>query len=162
MTVIASMALLATRVTSVSPRLIWNASASLPIGLYAVRSIRTPHVGDLVIVAPPDDLAAYLARRRYLPDGVPMLKRIAALPGQTVCRHRLIVTVDGFEQTTARERDSRGRTLPKWSGCRRMAADEVFLLNRDAPDSLDGRYFGPLPSRAIRGRAAPLWARAQQ
>lgn len=162
MTTIASTALLATVATTVSPRLIWNASASVPIGLYAVRSIHQPRVGDLVLVEPPNALAAYLAQRGYLPDGVPMLKRIAALHGQIVCRRRSIVTVDGLAQATARERDSRGRVLPAWAGCRSITYAEVFLLNRDAPDSLDGRYFGPLPLRSLRGRAVPLWTRGER
>ena len=30
-------------------------------------------------------------------------------------------------------------------------------MNWDEPASLDGRYFGPIPLRAITGRAKPLW-----
>jgi hypothetical protein len=30
-------------------------------------------------------------------------------------------------------------------------------MNRDAPDSLDGRYFGPLPLSTVVGRAVPVW-----
>jgi type IV secretory pathway protease TraF len=33
----------------------------------------------------------------------------------------------------------------------------VFLLNRQAPNSLDGRYFGPVPARQVIGGARPLW-----
>jgi hypothetical protein len=40
---------------------------------------------------------------------------------------------------------------------RLIAAGEVFLMNRQSPDSLDGRYFGPLPTTTIVGRADPLW-----
>ena len=40
------------------PKLIWNASASVPIGLYAVRPTGVHHVGDLVVVRPPEALAA--------------------------------------------------------------------------------------------------------
>ena len=68
-----------------SPRLIWNASASVPIGLYAVHPADTLQVTELVVVRPPNDLARFLAERHYLPEGVPMLKRVLALPGQTVC-----------------------------------------------------------------------------
>ena len=57
----------------------------------------------------------------------------------------------------ARERDRRGRPLPVWQGCRLVAEGEVFLMNWDEPASLDGRYFGPIPSSAIVGRAEPLW-----
>lgn len=38
-----------------------------------------------------------------------------------------------------------------------IGQDEVFLMNRDEPASLDGRYFGPIPASAIVGRAQPLW-----
>jgi antirestriction protein ArdC len=57
----------------------------------------------------------------------------------------------------ARERDSRGRPLPSWQGCRVIAVGEVFFMNALSADSLDGRYFGPLPAASIFGRAAPLW-----
>ena len=30
-------------------------------------------------------------------------------------------------------------------------------MNPGVPDSLDGRYFGPLPASSIIGRAVPLW-----
>jgi len=70
----------------VSPKFIWNASASVPIGLYAIRPAGTLQVTELVVVRPPDALASFLDERRYLPKGVPMLKRVLALPGQAVCR----------------------------------------------------------------------------
>ena len=50
-----------------------------------------------------------------------------------------------------------GRPLPVWQGCRVVAGGEVFLMNRQSEDSLDGRYFGPLPTTTIVGRADPLW-----
>ena len=34
---------------------------------------------------------------------------------------------------------------------------DVFLMNPRSADSLDGRYFGPLPAASIVGRAIPLW-----
>ena len=58
------------------PRLIWNASASVPIGLYAVHPAGALHVTELVVVQPPEALASFLDERRYLPRGVPMLKRV--------------------------------------------------------------------------------------
>jgi type IV secretory pathway protease TraF len=86
-----------------------------------------------------------------------MLKRVLARPGQTVCRDGLAITVDNIARGEARERDSRGRPLPVWQGCRVIAAGEVFLMNWQSADSLDGRYFGVLPMSAIIGRAEPLW-----
>ena len=139
------------------PWVVWNASASVPVGLYAVDAIIDVHAGDLVVVRPPEPLARFLADGGYLPRGVPLMKNVAALAGQTVCRIGHSVTVDANEMGEARERDSRGRPLPVWEGCRVIGQDEVFLMNPRSADSLDGRYFGPLPSASIVGRAIPLW-----
>jgi conjugative transfer signal peptidase TraF len=140
-----------------APKLIWNASPSVPVGLYAVQSPGVLHVAELVVVTPPEPLASFLAARGYLPEGVPLLKHILALPGQTVCRHGRTITVDGSAVGQALARDRRGRSLPDWQGCRLIGNGEVFLMNRRPEDSLDGRYFGPLPTAAITGRADPLW-----
>jgi conjugative transfer signal peptidase TraF len=139
------------------PRLIWNASASVPIGLYAVRPAGVLHIAELVIVRPPISLATFMDQRRYLPIGVPMLKRVAALPGQTVCRVGHMVTVDGASLGEALDRDRRGRPLPVWEGCQRVGIGEIFLMNWRSEDSLDSRYFGPLAATTIIGRADPLW-----
>ncbi len=140
-----------------APLLIWNESASVPIGLYAVRPVGTPRVDELVVAQPPEPLATFLADGRYLPTGVPLIKHIAALPGQTVCRNGFAISVDGRVVAEARKRDHAGHELPFWSGCRSIARAEVFLLNASEPASLDGRYFGPLPASSIVGRAVPLW-----
>jgi conjugative transfer signal peptidase TraF len=129
----------------------------VPTGLYRLRHAGKLVVTELVAVQPPESLAAFLDEGGYLPRGIPMLKRVLALPGQTVCRDRLTVTVDNIEMGTAREHDRRGRTLPVWQGCRVLAEGEIFLMNWQSADSLDGRYFGVLPASAIVGRAEPLW-----
>jgi conjugative transfer signal peptidase TraF len=139
------------------PWLVWNASASVPVGLYAVDTIIGVHAGDLVVVRPPESLARFLDDGGYLPRGVPLLKHVAAVAGQTVCRIGRSVTVDANEMGEARERDSRNRALPVWEGCRVIGQDEVFLMNPRSTDSLDGRYFGPLAAASIVGRAIPLW-----
>jgi conjugative transfer signal peptidase TraF len=139
------------------PVLVWNASQSAPIGLYYVQPVGVLSVTTLVLAMPPEPLASSLARGGYLPHGVPLLKRILALPGQSVCRDGFVVSVDGVNVGTAHERDRRGRVLPVWQGCRTIADGEVFLMNWDEPASLDSRYFGPIPISAIIGRAEPLW-----
>ena len=145
-----------------APKLIWNASASVPVGLYAVQPARTLHVTELVVVRPPEPLASFLAERGYLPKGVPLLKRVLALPGQAVCRTDRTITVDGIAMGEALERDRRGRALPVWQGCRAVAEGEVFLMNWQSEDSLDSRYFGPLPTATIVGRAEPLWTNEEE
>lgn len=138
------------------PRLVWNASASAPIGLYRIDAERDPPTDALVAVAAPAPLAAWLSARGYLPEGVPLLKHIAAKAGQRVCRIGAVVSVDARPIAVARARDGLGRPLPVWQGCRTLSASELLLLNPAHPDSMDGRYFGPLPASTVLGRATPL------
>lgn len=141
------------------PRVIWNASASAPIGLYRIQPDRDPPTGALVAVTPPRGLARWLSARGYLPEGVPLLKHVAAKGGQRVCRIGAAVSVDARPVAIARARDGRGRPLPVWQGCRTLGPSELLLLNPAVPDSLDGRYLGPLPAAAVIGRATPLYLR---
>src|SRR5690606_17529782 len=60
-----------------APRLIWNPSASVPIGLYWVDHA-VPTRGDLVLADLPPDARRLAADRSYLPVGVPLVKRVAA------------------------------------------------------------------------------------
>jgi len=141
------------------PRVVWNASASAPIGLYRIVPLPDPPNGVLVAVTPPPKLAHWLAERGYLGERVPLLKHVAARPGQIVCRINAVVSVDGRPVVFARQRDGRGRRLPVWQGCRTLRVGELLMLNPDHADSMDGRYFGSLPASTVLGRAIPILTR---
>jgi type IV secretory pathway protease TraF len=118
-------------------------------------------VTDLVVIQAPEPLATFLADGGYLARDVPMLKRVLALPGQTVCRNAHTITVDEVAMGEARDRDNRGRLLPAWSGCRVVAEDELFLMNWQSENSFDGRYFGATPRAAVIARAQAVWTAEQ-
>lgn len=142
-----------------APRLLWNASASAPTGLYRVDVGAPPRLGDLVAIAPPPALGTFLAQRGYLPRDVPLLKLVAGLPGALVCRSGTFVTVNGVGVARALARDRANRPLPVWTGCRIVGRDELFLVNASR-DSLDGRYFGPLSAAGLIGTAHPVFTRS--
>ena len=144
-------------VTPMPIKLIWNASASAPVGFYTTAPADELEMHELVAVMPPAPLAQFMVARSYLGAGVPLLKRVLGLPGQRVCRTGLTVAVDGVEMGEALERDRMGRELLVWRGCRTIAQGELFLMNRGVSDSFDGRYFGPLPAATVIGRALPLF-----
>jgi conjugative transfer signal peptidase TraF len=139
------------------PLYVWNVSESVPRGLYRLRPVGRLFVTELVAIKPAEPLASFLDLNGYLPVGIPMLKRVLALPGQMVCRSGRSISVDQIDMGEARERDSRGRPLPVWHGCRVVGEDELFLMNWQSKDSLDGRYFGPIAASAVVGRALPVW-----
>ena len=137
-------------------RFLWNASASVPRGLYMVSDDR-PSRGDLAVVRPAPDVARYMARRRYVPFGIPLLKPVAATSGATACRDGIAVTIDDRPAATALRVDRLGRPLPVWTGCVRLGPDEYFLLAGGSSASFDSRYFGPVKADAVVGRAVPIW-----
>ncbi|WP_092788132.1 S26 family signal peptidase [Rhodospira trueperi] len=138
------------------PWLVWNASASAPVGLYRVVA-RPVERSAPVLVRPSADMAALAAERGYLPAGVPLIKRVAAVAGDHVCAIGSAVVLHTLTVVRRLDADAAGRPLPRWSGCRRLADGEVFLLMADAPDSFDSRYFGSVPSASVMGRLVPLW-----
>ena len=138
-------------------RLVWNASASVPIGLYELERPGPLHEGDLVAVMPDEPLADFMVARGYIGRGVLLMRHVAALPGQEVCRTGNEVSVDAVPFGEALDHDRRGRPLPRWQGCQRIQTGEIFLMSWQVRDSLDGRYFGLISTDQIIGRAVPLW-----
>jgi len=141
--------------TEAPPRVVWNATISAPRGWWVITRDAPLQVGDWALVRPAADLAPRLAMRGYLPPGVSLLKQVAAGPGQSVCRRGRELLIDGRVAAVALASDRMGRPLPAWSGCRRLGRAQVFFMNA-APDSLDGRYFGPTPHADVVGRAEQL------
>lgn len=130
-----------------SPPAVINESPSLPRGLY-VASAREIGRGSVVMLQQPDAARRYLVRLGYPPD-LPLLKRVAGLPGDLVCASPDAVRV-AARVARILAADRRGTELPAWRGCRRLGRDELFLLG-DSATSFDSRYFGPVRVADVRG-----------
>lgn len=132
---------------------VYNPSDSAPRGFYLVEEPVDVRVGDYVIARMPVATAEVAADRGYLPRSVPVLKQVAAAGGQLVCITGDNVFIDTKAVATVIAKDGRGRPLRAWDQCRRLAEHEVFLLNPTSAASFDSRYFGPLDTSFLRGRA---------
>ena len=141
------------------PLLVWNASPSSPVGLYAVKSVSGVRVGDVVVAWPPPAYRRMAAARSYLPFHVPLVKRVAAVAGDRVCARQERILINGRPVAVRRTRDRAGRPMPRWSGCRRLRPSELFLLSAAGPLAFDGRYFGVTGASELVGRARLLWPR---
>ena len=138
------------------PLLVYNPSPSVPVGFYRIEALKDPKRGDLVLARLPDDMRELADQRRYVPATVPVLKTVAALGGDEVCANIDRVLINGREVGTRKLKDRTGRPMPWWTGCRRLLAAEVFLLNGPSPASFDSRYFGVTDRASIIGKAFPL------
>lgn len=152
--VILVAAVIATAISPPPLLLVWNATASVPIGLYIVTQT-VPKRGDLLLTHLPHEMELLAISRGILSAGTPVLKPVAALAGDRVCRTGPLVSINRRFAAIARGLDARGRRLPTWRGCRRLSAGRVFLLARH-PDSFDSRYYGPLHLVLSRGVAHPV------
>jgi conjugative transfer signal peptidase TraF len=141
-----------------APRLVWNASASAPKGLYTVTPDAWAEPGEMVIAWVPIRYRQLAASRRYLPMNVPLVKRVAAYAGDKVCASGQEIFVNGRRVAERRVTDVKGRTMPMWNGCIVLRGRQLFLL-MDNPASFDGRYFGPTDAADVVGKARLLWGR---
>jgi conjugative transfer signal peptidase TraF len=138
-------------------RLVYNPSDSVPRGWYRIVPPDSLHVGSIVLARLPADAAALAAQRGYLPEHIPLLKRIGAMSPQQVCIEKHIVRINGKLVAGIRTADGRGRPLSAWQQCRPLRDGELFLLSATNPASFDSRYFGPIAVSAVIGSAQPLW-----
>ncbi|RDD95227.1 S26 family signal peptidase [Acidovorax sp. BoFeN1] len=153
-------ALCAPAVAPVPVRIVYNASDSVARGWYRVgriEGVASLHVGSIVLARLPSEVAAFAAQRGYLPEGVPILKRIGAVAPQSMCVRDHVVRIDGAAVAMVRTHDGAHRPLPAWAPCRPLAEGELFLLSDTNPASFDSRYFGPVSASAVLGIAQPLW-----
>ena len=136
-------------------KLIWNVSNSVPRGLYWVTD-ETPFHGDIAVVRLPFHVRKQASELKILPMNVLLLKPVAALQDDEICRLGDVVLINKEAVSVALKHDQQGQKLPQWQGCFTLKRDEFFLLS-DHQNSFDGRYFGTIKHQNIEGMAKPLW-----
>ena len=143
-------------------------SESMPRGVYYSHAFSgQAQRGDTVEVCLPTAISRFARRRGYLAPGIfcndgvqRIVKSVLAVPGDTVEVSPEGLAVGGhlLPNTAPRSHDSRGRRLPQIR-CGRyvVAPGTLWLFSSQIPTSFDSRYFGPVPTSALRRRFHPLW-----
>ncbi|WP_323848108.1 conjugative transfer signal peptidase TraF [Aminobacter sp. MET-1] len=141
----------------------FNLTASAPRGLWRIEAMyRSAAVGDLVFICPPDTATFENAfGRGYLglglcPGGLaPLLKTIAAIPGQHVTTGKDVV-IDGkhLASSDIRHTDGQGRAVVPFAGG--TIPQGYLFLHSTTANSYDSRYFGPVPASGLLGYARPI------
>jgi conjugative transfer signal peptidase TraF len=102
----------------------------------------------------------YLARGAGCGDGIePVGKRIGALAGDAikVAPDYVAINERPLPNSASRTRDSRGRNVPHVVfGTYAVSGGEVWLFGEADPRSWDSRYFGPVPTSAVRAELKPV------
>ena len=143
----------------------WNASASMPQGLYRFAALEdAPRRGQVVGICLSPDWAELVLARAYAQVGAcpeghePLLKIVAAVPGDVVSVAVGGVSVNGtLVVPPPLSQDAAGRPLNAVAfGIYSVAPGAVWVLSNHDPRSFDSRYFGPISLSFIVAAAQPL------
>lgn len=139
-------------------RLVYNATESEPRGWYLARPVTRPPIrGELVLFQVPARVAGLVAERGWLPPGVPLLKHVGAVAGDTVCVDTTL-RIRGEMIGPVLSVDAAGRPLPvSRLGCFTVAPGYVFPVGPSLVNSFDARYFGEIPAGAVEATVVPIW-----
>jgi conjugative transfer signal peptidase TraF len=143
-------------VREVGPLATWNHTPSLPEGLYVRAIAAEPAVGQIVAFPAPAAALDYARRRGGRGDATLFLKPLAAGPGDHVCVTDHLA-INGRTVAPVLTSGPDGVPLPRWDGCRVLGAGEWFAYAPRIPNSMDGRYYGPVREADIIGVFRPVW-----
>lgn len=129
--------------------IVLNLSQSIEPGFY-VRTKCPPARGALVEFHLPQEFRDRCDEEAaYCRSDVPILKPIAAEPGDHVSTIGGWLWINGERVAPILTHDSKGHPLPVWRARRVLKNDEFFVFSRRVPNSMDSRYFGPVRRSAI-------------
>jgi len=133
-----------------APLAIINETPSMQKGLYIrIGDAQRLKRGEIVAMPMPKNAKDYLVEKLGYPTDTLLIKRVAALPGDIVCRQAGNLTVAG-KTLQAKARDRHGNVLPNWQGCHQLSNERIFIQG-DHLGSFDSRYFGPVSRHALSG-----------
>jgi len=137
------------------PLIIYNATDSLPHGIYRVIKQEIYERGDLIVFPVPEQVRSLVIERGWLKPDSYLIKPVAAINGDNMWITCGQVFVNGKYFGVIKKQDRKGLPLPSLVINDTLSAGEIAVLQR-SDDSFDSRYFGPIDERQIIGRAVPI------
>jgi len=137
------------------PLIIYNATDSLPHGIYRVIKQQTYERGDLIVFPVPEQVRSLVIERGWLKPESYLIKLVAAKTGEDMWITCGQVFVNGKPFGTVKKQDRQGLPLPSLVFNDALSPGKIAVLQR-SDDSFDSRYFGMIDERDIIGRAVPI------
>lgn len=143
-----------------------NLTESIPVGLYRITGTE-PLKNAYVIFCPDDRQSFRLAKNRgYIDHGLYcnrygyLMKKVVAVPGDilSVTNEGVFVNQILIPYSKPKLQDGMNRTLPQWQVMNyQLQEDEIMTMTSQSEWSFDGRYYGLVHTRQIKGMITPIW-----
>lgn len=143
-----------------------NLTESIPVGLY--RIIGTEPLKNAYVIFCPDDRQSFrLAKNRgYIDHGLYcngygyLMKKVVAVSGDilSVTKEGVFVNQMLILYSKPKLQDGMNRALPQWQVMNyQLQEDEIMTMTNQSEWSFDGRYYGLVHTRQIKGMITPIW-----
>lgn len=143
-----------------------NLTESIPIGLYRITSTDT--VKNAYVIFCPDDRKSFkLARDRgYIDHGLYcngygyLMKKVVAIFGDilSVTNEGVFVNQILVPYSKPKLQDGMNRALPQWQVMNyQLQKNEIMTMTSQSEWSFDGRYYGLVHTKQIKGMITPIW-----
>lgn len=143
-----------------------NLTESIPVGLYRITGT-DPLKNAYVIFCPDDRQTFRLAEKRgYIDHGLYcngygyLMKKVVAVSGDilSVTNEGVFVNQILIPYSKPKLQDGMNRTLPQWQVMNyQLQEDEIMTMTSQSEWSFDGRYYGLVHTRQIKGMITPIW-----
>lgn len=143
-----------------------NLTESIPVGLYHITGTE-PLKNAYVIFCPDDRQTFKLAKNRgYINQGLYcngygyLMKKVVAVSGDilSVTNEGVYVNQMLIPYSKPKLQDGMNRTLPQWQVMNyQLQEDEIMTMTSQSEWSFDGRYYGLVHTRQIKGLITPIW-----
>ncbi|HAT7826690.1 TPA: conjugative transfer signal peptidase TraF [Legionella pneumophila] len=143
-----------------------NLTESIPVGLFCITGTE-PLKNTYVIFCPDDRQTFRLAKNRgYIDQGLYcngygyLMKKVVAVSGDilSVTNEGVFVNQMLIPYSKPKLQDGMNRTLPQWQVMNyQLQEDEIMTMTSESEWSFDGRYYGLVHTRQIKGMITPIW-----
>ncbi|HCE5637918.1 TPA: conjugative transfer signal peptidase TraF [Legionella pneumophila] len=143
-----------------------NLTESIPVGLYRITSAE-PLKNAYVIFCPDHRQTFRLAKNRgYIDHGLYcngygyLMKKVVAVSGDilSVTNEGVFVNQVIIPYSKPKLQDGMNRALPQWQIMNyQLKVNEIMTMTNQSEWSFDGRYYGLVHTRQIKGMITPIW-----
>lgn len=143
-----------------------NLTNSIPIGLYRMSAIG--NLKNNYVIFCPDNREAFKLglARNYINNGLSchgygyLMKKVVAISGDliSVTTKGVFVNQAPIPFSMPKLSDGFNRPLPQWhTSDYKLKKNEVLTMTSQSEWSFDGRYYGLIQLRQIKGMLQPIW-----